>query len=98
SKDWKQADTMVVLSNHYVRFLVLPWNEAMLSGAEKMALVQHRFDEVYGEASSSWDFRLNEGSFGTPSLACAIPQKLLSQLKALFEASPLRLKSVQPYL
>jgi hypothetical protein len=94
-KDWKQADTMVVLSNHFVRFLVLPWNEAMLSGDEKMALVQHRFDEVYGEASSSWDFRLNEGSFGTPSIACAIPQKLLGQLKALFEASPLRLKDGQ---
>ena len=97
-KDWKQADTMVVLSNHFVRFLVLPWNEAILSGDEKMALVQHRFDEVYGEASSTWNFRLNEGSFGTPSIACAIPQKLLDQLKALFETSPLRLKSVQPYL
>lgn len=97
-KDWKQTVAMVILSNHFVRFLVLPWNEAMLSGAEKMALVQHRFDEVYGEASSSWDFRLSEGSFGSPSIACAIPQELLSQLKALFEASPLHLKFVQPYL
>jgi len=53
----------------------------MLSGPEKMALVQHRFDEVYGEASADWDFRLNEGAFGNPSIACAIPQKLLNQLK-----------------
>jgi hypothetical protein len=98
SNDWKTADAMVVLSNHFVRFLVLPWNETFLSGAEKMALVQHRFDEVYGEASSDWDFRLSEGSFGTPSIACAIPQKLLNQLKAQFEASSLRLKFVQPYL
>jgi hypothetical protein len=97
-KEWKAADAMVVLSNHFVRFLVLPWNEAILSGAEKMALVQHRFDEVYGEASADWDFRLSEGSFGAASIACAIPQKLLSQLKAIFENSSLRLKLVQPYL
>ncbi len=97
-QNWKPADTSVVLSNHFVRFLALPWNEATLSAEEKIALVQHRFDEVYGEVSSSWDFRLNEGSFGTPSIACAIPQQLLAQLIALFAASPLRLKSVQPYL
>jgi hypothetical protein len=98
SNEWKKSDATVILSNHFVRFLVLPWNEAMLSGAEKMALVQHRFDEVYGEVSSNWDFRLHEGTYGSPSLACAIPQELLSRLKALFEATPLRLKFVQPYL
>ena len=94
----KKAEATVVLSNHFMRFLVLPWNETFLSGKEKMALVQHRFDEVYGEASSGWDFRLNEGSFGMPSIACAIPQKLLDQLKAVFSSSRLKLKSVQPYL
>ena len=98
SNEWKKTDATVILSNHFVRFLVLPWNEAMLSGAEKMALVQHRFDEVYGEASSSWEFRLNEARFGSPSIACAIPQELLNRLKALFENTPLRLKFVQPYL
>ena len=96
--DCKKAEARVVLSNHFARFLVLPWNEAILSGEEKMALVQHRFYEVYGESSSGWDFRLNEGSFGMPSIACAIPQKLLDQLKAVFASSRLKLKSVQPFL
>ncbi len=97
-KDWKKADATVILSNYFVRYLVLPWNEAILSGPEKMALVQHRFDEVYGEASSSWEFRLSEGSFGSPSIACAIPHALLNHLKVLFEAATLSLKFVQPYL
>lgn len=97
-RDWKKTDATVILSNHFVRFLVLPWNEARLSRAEKMALVQHRFDEVYGEASSTWEFRLSEGAFGSPSIACAIPQELMNQLKATFEATPVRLKFVQPYL
>lgn len=97
-KDWKKADATVILSNHFTRFLVLPWNEARLSDAEQMALVQHRFAEVYGEAGANWAFRLSEGSFGSPSMSSAIPQELLSQIKALFKESPLCLKSVQPYL
>jgi len=97
-KAWDKAEATVILSNHFVRFLVLPWNEARLSDAEKMALVQHRFDEVYGQASAGWELRLNEGSFGNPSMACAIPQELLSRLIALFAATPVRLKRVQPYL
>lgn len=96
--DVKKAYATVILSNHFVRFLVLPWNEATLSAAEQMALVQHRFTEVYGESSERWEYRLSEGSFGAPSLASAIPQEMLSQLKSVFEASSLRLCSVQPYL
>ena len=98
SKNLKKADAMVILSNHFMRFLVLPWNEASLSAAEQMALVQHRFDEVYGESSASWEFRLSEGSFGLSSIASAVPRELLNQLKKLIEDSPLHLNSVQPYL
>lgn len=96
--DVKKAYATVILSNHFVRFLVLPWNEAWLSDAEKMALVQHRFAEVYGENGEHWDYRLSEGTFGAPSIASAIPHELLSQLKTIFNASVLRLVSVQPYL
>ena len=96
--DFKKADAQVILSNHFVRFLVLPWNEARLTDAEQMALVQLRFGEVYGENGERWEFRISEGSFGAPSMASAIPLELLDQLKFLFAASPLRLKSVQPYL
>ncbi len=95
---WKNADAQVILSNHYVRFLVLPWNETRLNDAEQAALVQLRFDEVYGDQGESWECRMNEGSFGSPSLASAIPRELLEQLRVLFFSSPLRLKSVQPYL
>lgn len=96
--DLKKAYATVILSNHFVRFLVLPWNEAWLSDGEKMALVQHRFDEVYGENGEHWDYRLSEGGFGAPSIASAIPLELLCQLKTIFNASALRLISVQPYL
>ena len=98
-QEWKKADAMVILSNHFAHFLDLPWNEAVLSDKEKLALVQLRFAEVYGDASANWEFRLSEGSaFGSPSIACAIPRESLNQLIAVFKATPLRLRSVQPYL
>ncbi len=98
SGDLKRADAQVILSNHFVRFLVLPWNEARLTDAEQMALVQLRYSEVYGENGERWEFRISEGPFGAPSMASAIPLELLDRLKSLFAPSPLRLKSVQPYL
>lgn len=96
--DWQNVDATLIISNHFVRFLLLPWNDVALTDAEKLSLLQHRFAEVYGEASATWELRLNEGSFGSPSLASAVDQGLLEQLKSVFNASPLRLKSVQPYL
>jgi hypothetical protein len=96
--DWKNADATLIISNHFVRFLLLPWNEVSLTDAEKLSLLQHRFTEIYGDASATWELRLNEGSFGSPSLASAVDQGLLEQLKSIFNASPLRLKSIQPYL
>lgn len=97
-KDWKKAEATVILSNHFVRFLVLPWNDVTLTDAEQLAVAQHRFDEVYGADSANWEVRLSEGPVGTPSMASAVPQGLLNELKAIFKASTLRLKSVQPYL
>jgi hypothetical protein len=95
---WKKADVEVILSNHFVRYLVLPWNAASLSDAEQMLLVRHRFDEVYGEGGENWALRLSEGAFGSPSLASAIPQAMLDSIKVSFQSLPLHLTSVQPYL
>jgi hypothetical protein len=96
--DWQNADATLIISNHFVRYLQLPWNDVALTNAEKNSLLQERFAEVYGEASATWELRLNEGSFGSPSLASGMDQGLLEQVKSTFNVSPLQLKSIQPYL
>ena len=50
--EWKKSDVTVILSNHFMRFLVLPWNEVSLTEVEQMALVQHHFAAVYGDRKS----------------------------------------------
>jgi hypothetical protein len=96
--DTKNAEATLIISNHYTRFLLLPWNDVSLTEAEQFSLLQHRFDEVYGETSASWELRLHTGSFGSASLASGIEQDFLTQVKSVFGTSSLRLKSVQPYL
>jgi len=96
--EWKNADATLVLSNYFVHYLLLPWNAVSLTDAEQRSLLQHRYAEVYGEASAAWELRIHEGSFGSPSLASAVDRSLLEQLTRIFDDSPLRLKSIQPYL
>jgi hypothetical protein len=98
NQNWQNAEATLIISNHFARFLLLPWNDVSLTEAEKFSLLQHRFEEVYGEASASWELRLNSGSFGSSSLASGMEQGLLAQVKNIFNTSSLRLKSVQPYL
>jgi hypothetical protein len=96
--EWQNSDATLILSNHFIRFLMLPWSEVDLDEAEKRSLLQERFLEVYGESSEIWDLRLNEGVFGFPSLACAMQASMLEQIKSAFSASSIRLKSIQPFL
>ncbi len=92
--DLKKTDATLILSSHFVKFMVLPL-DASLSMAEQRALAQHRFSEVYGEPESGWEIRLSEGN---PVLASAVEKGFLETLKLAFDASGVRLKSMQPYL
>ncbi|WP_157991441.1 hypothetical protein [Caldimonas tepidiphila] len=91
------ARLSIVLSNHFVRYAVLPWNEAFTRPAEREALARHRFAEVYGEAASGWRISLSECHWGAGALACAVDEALAEQLVALCAERRLALLEVQPY-
>lgn len=92
------GDAGVVLSNHFVRYLVLPWNPALAGGREERAFAAARFQQVYGEVARTWTVRLSHGKAGAPSLAAAVEQVFLDAIKATLDNSPLRLRSLQPAL
>jgi len=96
------ADATVVLSNHFVRYLLIPWNPALTGEREELAFARARFVQVYGEAAQAWVLRISgSGAFdldgpGAPRIASAIEPALLDGLNALLGSSPLRLRSIQP--
>lgn len=96
------AEATVVLSNHFVRYLLILWNPALAGEREELAFARARFVQVYGEAAQGWVLRLSGGGAfdldgaGAPQIAAAIERPLLDGLGALLGSSPLRLRSIQP--
>jgi hypothetical protein len=88
----------VVLSNHFVRYLTLPWQPALNSARELLELAQLRMQQVYGDAAARWTVRCSEGGWGQPSVACAVDAELVASLTARLAARRLRLASLQPLL
>lgn len=86
-----RVDVSVVLSNHFVRYAVLPEQDA--TAEEELALARFLFGKIHGERAKGWEVRVSE------QLACAIDAALLEGLKACFPKSgKARLVSVQPHL
>ncbi len=88
----KAARATVILSNHFVRYAIVPWSDALGSAEEEEAYVRHHFAKIHGERAKSWALRWTDA--GGARLASAIDRELLEALK---RALP-RLASVQPYL
>jgi len=93
----RRVDVTVVLSNHFVRYALLPWNAALKTDAEWLALARHRFSSVHGPAAEEWIIRISETGRGRPRIASAIDRALLTALEEQL-CGPASLVSVQPYL
>lgn len=92
-------DVTLVLSNHFVRYALVPWNDALASAAEELAFARHCFMKIHGERSKAWTLSLSEEASGAPRIASAIDTVLLDAIRACFPPdSRARLVSVQPGL
>lgn len=88
----------VALSNHFVRFLVVPWRDGVPGRAEREALARHAFHERYGDAADAWAVRLGTAAYGRAALACATDRSLIEALRSACAARRLVLASAQPLL
>jgi hypothetical protein len=91
------GDLTVVLSNHFVRYLIVPWDDHVGSAEEYERFARIAFENVFGAAANTWLFRLSPEKTGIPRLASAMDQELFAALHQVAR-SKLRLVSVQPYL
>lgn len=95
----ERLDATVVLSNHFVRYALVPWSEELDGAEEELAFARHVFANTYGERAKTWEIRLSEDAPGAPRLASALEPALLEELRDCFsETGRIRLASVQPFL
>jgi hypothetical protein len=89
----------VILSNHFVRYAVVPWSDALDSPAEEDAYVRHHFVKIHGERAKTWLLRSSESAGGAPRLVSAVDAGLIEALGKRFpKGGKARLASVQPQL
>ena len=93
-----KGDAAVVLADQFVRYALLPWNAALKSEAEWVALAQHRFGALHGAPAAEWQIRVTETAPHGARLACAVERELISGLAEQFVAAGVRLQSAQPFL
>jgi len=95
---WPRSRVTVVLSNHFVRYALVPWSAALASGEEEQAYLRHHFAKIHGERAKGWVLRASEGAPLAPRLASAVDGELIAAIKALFKKGRAKLVSVQPAL
>lgn len=94
-----KCDVTVVLSNHFVRYVLVRQLDQVSTPEEEQALVQHHFSRIYGPAAANWNLKVSSTqSRNCPQVVCAIDQDLLDALRNLLQPTKTVLRSVQPYL
>jgi len=91
-----QAD--VALSNQFVRYVEVPWTDGVIADKDRRALAADCFRAVHGEAVAGWQVTCAAARFGSASLAAAVDQALVEELRALLAGRRLRLGSLRPHL
>ncbi len=93
-----KTEVTVILSNHFVRYALLPWDKTLRSQADWLAFAQHRFASVHGSAVDDWELCVAETAPRGPRIACAADKALLDALEARIAASGATPGPVQPFL
>ncbi len=92
----KRIQYSVLLSGQFVRFQVIPWQDALNKPNERLAYAKHCLRETYGAAALTWDISLSDTGYGKAALAAAVDRGFLEGIRACFKDVPL--VSIKPWL
>lgn len=95
---WQRSDAVVVLSNHFVHYEIVEWNQALETRAEHLAFARHRFSQIHGDAAMHWRVMLDQPQFGKPGVAAAIEGAMIEAIQRICAQRQIGLRSVQPHL
>lgn len=95
SGGWPAPGLEVVLSSHFVRLLMLPWQSSLHSVEERQQYAKGYLRQVHGAAAESWQVSLALAPPGLPAPICAVDGGLVTELQALARSCGYRLTSLQ---
>ena len=97
-KSHNTREASVVLADQFVRYALLPWNGAVKTSEQWLALARHRFGALHGAAAAAWDVKVTETAPMGARLACAVDRDLIAEIAVKFVAAGVHLVAVQPFL
>jgi hypothetical protein len=86
----------VVVSDHFVRYALIPWNAQLVADRERLAFARLALREVFGAGADVWAVCTDRQPAGQHSFAAAIDRTLLEALRDLAGKHRLRLRAVEP--
>lgn len=93
----ESANAVVILSNHFVRYTLVRWDEQLTDPREQEALARICFQKTYGDLANDWTIRMSDEGYGLPCIACAIDRMLPEAIVRTLAPTRLRLTSIRPY-
>ncbi|TFW34405.1 hypothetical protein [Massilia horti] len=88
----------VIISNEFVRYAVIPWNDELRDAAEIESFARIKLGTLFGEQVAGWDLVLDRQQFGENMVACAVDPEMLVRLRALCRSRRAKLHSIVPEL
>lgn len=98
SPQWRGAALRLILSDAFVRYALVPWNDHLSHEPEHLLFARHQFASTYGPIAKQWAVRLSLDRAGESHVACAVDQPCLDRLTAIARDSRLTCVSLQPLL
>ena len=88
----------VVLSDHFLRYLLVPWSDKLVADNERLAFARLMLQEVYGAMAEGWELCMDDQPAGQPSFACAVDRGLVHALREGCKQRGVRLAALVPAL
>jgi hypothetical protein len=88
----------VVLSNHFVRYAVVPASEDLATQSEEAGYARARLAQIHGDVAEQWALRLSHEPAGCAHLAAAIDDGLVDALRLALKSRRVGLGSCRPAL
>ncbi|MBK7354383.1 MAG: hypothetical protein IPI97_00945 [Nitrosomonas sp.] len=94
----KGAELSITLSNHFVRYAVIQFQQGIKDAQEFFVYAQFQMREIYGDRVDSWDISMSDWDPKSGGICAALERELVQQIQALAVRFHLKLKQIEPYL
>lgn len=94
----QKSEMTVTISNHFIRYIVLPPENEITTPDEVFAYAGFRMREVYAERVNDWILSVSAWSPSRGAICAAISRELMAKLQELALRHKIKLIGIVPYL